>query len=109
MTMSEMNRWKAFFNLCWLVGHGHEQIVDCDARRSFNRCTKCGHEFQYDFQACLSPEWIGFCDKQHSCPLCMGWKPKKWDRCANEICTLNPNGPLRLLPDGNVNYDPDSR
>lgn len=104
-----MNIWKALFNLCWLKGHDHEQIVDCDARRSFNRCTRCGHEHQYDFQATLSPNWIGFCDPPHRCPLCLGWKPPDWDRCANEICSMNPNGPIKLRSDGTVGYDLDTR
>jgi hypothetical protein len=104
-----VNRWKAFFGLCWLRGHDHEQIVDCDARRAFNRCKACGHEFQYDFQEALPPYWIGFCDKAHSCPLCMGWKPKDWDRCANEICAMNPDGPLYRNSDGTVGPRLDSR
>lgn len=104
-----MSRWKAFFNLCWLFGHHHEQVIDCDARRASQRCVKCGHEFQYDFQKQLTPEWIGFCSDGHRCPLCMGWKPRDWDRCGNELCTLNPNGPMRVLPDGNLGFDLDSR
>lgn len=99
-----MNRWKALFHLCWLLGHHHQLILDFDARKSFNRCSKCGDEFQYDFQRALTPDWIGWCDRLHSCPLCMGWKPKDWDRCGNEICKLNPNGPLRKLPGGHVGY-----
>lgn len=104
-----MNLWRAFFHLCWLSGHDHQPVVDCDKRRSYQCCTKCGHEFQYDFQRTLSPEWIGFCDKDHSCALCMGWKPRDWDRCANEICALNPNGPLKLRPNRTVGYDLDVR
>lgn len=104
-----MKWWKKFANFCWLRGHAHQPIVDCDSRRAFHRCMKCGHEFQYDFEAAITPEWIGFCDKDHSCKLCLGWKPRDWDRCGNEICTLNPNGPMRLLPDGEVWYDLDSR
>lgn len=104
-----MSLWKAFFKLCWLLSHNSEQIVDCDERRVFQRCVKCGHEFQYDFQAEMSPHWVGFCDKAHTCLLCGGWKPKDWDRCANEVCDLNPNGPLWLTPDGNLDYDLDSR
>lgn len=104
-----MKWWKDFLSLCWLRGHDHEQVVDCDARRAFQLCGRCGHEFQYDFQAGLSPGWVGFCDEDHSCELCMGWKPRGWDRCANEVCLLNPNGPLSLLPDGEVGYDLDGR
>lgn len=102
-----MSRWKAF--VCWLGGHNERLIIDYDARRSFNRCTECGYEFQYDFQKALGPDWIGFCADGHRCPLCFGWKPKDWDRCANEICTLNPNGRLRLRSDGSMGYDLDSR
>lgn len=104
-----MSRWKAFFELCWLFGHDHQPVVDCDARRAFTRCTGCGHSFQYDFQAALGPDWIGFCDPPHRCPLCFGWKPRDWDRCSNEICALNPDGPLRLRPDGSVGHDLDAR
>lgn len=102
-----MKRWKAF--LCWFRGHNHQQIVDYDARRVFQCCTKCGHSFQYDFEAALGPTWIGFCDTAHRCPLCFGWKPRDWDRCAHEICDINPDGPLRLKPDGSLGHDLDSR
>lgn len=98
------NRWKYLFHLCWLTGHEHEPILDCDVRKSFSRCSRCGYEFQYDFQVALPPEWIGFCDEAHRCPLCMGWKPRGWDRCANEICEMNPDGPLHLMPDGTVKH-----
>lgn len=104
-----MNRWKAFFGLCWLRGHDHQQIVDYEARRVFMLCTRCGHEFQYDFQAALTPEWIGFRMEGHRCPLCGGWKPKDWDRCAIEICEMNPDGLLRLNPDGTIGPRLDSR
>lgn len=104
-----MKGWRTFFHLCWFFGHAHEQIVDCDKRRSFQRCTKCAHEFQYDFQAALSPDWIGYCDDAHRCPLCFGWKRKDWDRCANEVCEINPNGPVYLMPDGTAKHDLDSR
>lgn len=100
---------KALWSLCWLRGHDHQLVVDCEARRSFQRCTRCEHTFQYDFQAALSRDWIGFIDKVHSCKLCGGWKPNDWDRCANEICSLNPDGPLRIRPDGSVGHDLDSR
>lgn len=103
------NRWKAFFHLCWLLGHEGQPVVDCDARKSFTRCPRCECEFQYDFQAALSPDWIGFCDEAHRCPLCMGWKPKDWSRCANEVCALNPNGFLHQMQDGTVKYRLDSR
>lgn len=109
MDVTTMNKWKAFFELCWLRGHDHQPIVDCDVRRAFERCAKCGHEFQYDFEAALGPTWIGFCDPAHSCELCMGWKPRDWDRCANEVCTLNPNGRLRLRPDGSAGFNLDGR
>lgn len=101
--------WRALFHLCWLFGHGEEHVVDCDARRSFNRCIRCGREWQYEFQENISPDWIGFIDEIHRCPLCLGWKPRSWDRCQNEICELNPDGPLHLLPDGTVTHDPDAR
>lgn len=100
-------RWAAFFNLCWLFGHDAVPVVDCDSRRAFNRCAKCGRETQYDFEAALTPDWIGFVDDAHCCPLCMGWKPADWDRCANEVCGLNPDGPLHLMPDGSARHMPD--
>lgn len=103
-----MNWWRAFFNLCWLRTHDHQTIVDCDARRAFQCCTNCGHSFQYDFQAELPKNFIGFIDKAHSCGLCGGWRPRDWDRCANEICTLNPDGPLRMRPDGSIGHNLDS-
>lgn len=104
-----MKWWKALVSLCWLRGHDHHQIVDHDARRAFQLCTKCGYSFQYEFQASLTPNWIGFCDHDHSCELCMGWKPRDWDRCGNEVCLLNPNGPIRFLQNGEIGYDLDSR
>lgn len=104
-----MKWWKAFLGFCWLRGHDHQPTVDCDAHRAFNRCTRCGHEHQYDFQRALGPNWIGFCDPSHRCPLCFGWKPREWDRCANEICSLNPDGMLRMRSDGSVGHDLDSR
>lgn len=103
------NRWKALFHLCWLFGHDHKTIVDCDARRSFNCCIRCGHEFQYDFQVFLPPDWIGFCDDEHRCPLCSGWKPRGYDRCGHEICIVNPDGPLHRCPDGTVRHKLDGR
>lgn len=93
------NAWAALSNLCWLW-HQDDQVVDCDARRVFQRCSACGRESQFGFQAALGPNWIGFCDEVHRCPLCTGWKPRGWGRCGNEICVLNPNGPLFLMPDG---------
>lgn len=104
-----MSWWKAFFEFCWLRGHDDHQIVDCDARRVFYRCRRCGHEFQSNLQAALTPNWIGFCDPAHRCQLCFGWKPKDWDRCANEICMMNPEGPLHLHPDGTIGPRLDSR
>jgi len=98
--------WKEF--CCWLRGHDDVLILDCDARRSFNRCTRCGYEFQYDFQAALKPDWIGFCDPPHQCPLCFGWKPRDWDRCAQEVCEINPDGMMRLQPDGSFGPNLDS-
>lgn len=95
-----MKRWKAF--LCWLSGHDHEQIVDYDIPKAFQRCRRCGHEFQYDFQSALTRKWIGFCDEAHTCKLCFGWKPREWDRCANEICELNPDGALHFNTDGTM-------
>ena len=92
-----MNRLKAFFHLCWVLGHDHEPIVDTEARRAFNRCTRCGHEHQYDFQASLPLEWIGFASGDNKCPLCMGWKPKAWKFCSSGYCELNPKGPIRLV------------
>lgn len=107
MVVRPGNRWKALFHLCWLFGHKYRDIVDCDSRRVFNRCAQCGREAQYDFEAALSPDWIGFCDETHRCPLCLGWKPRNWERCGNEICELNPNGPVYLMPDGSARHLPD--
>lgn len=104
IVVDTMNRWKALFHLCWLFGHDHQSIVDCDARKSLQRCGRCGHSFQYDWEAVLSPDWIGFCDDAHRCPLCMGWKPRNWERCGNEVCELNPNGPPHLMPDGSARH-----
>lgn len=104
-----MSKWKAFFGLCWCFGHDHQQVVDCEERRAFQKCSRCGNEFQYDFQAWLPPEWIGFCDPDHTCPLCFGWKPKAYDRCANEICSINPDGLLKFHPDGTLRPDLDGR
>jgi hypothetical protein len=59
---------------------------------------------QYDFERGMSPEWIGFCDEAHKCPLCMGWKPRGWERCGVEVCKLNPNGKIYLTPDGGGEY-----
>ena len=102
-----VQRWKTF--LCWLGSHDHQCVIDCDARKSFQRCTRCGYEFQYDFQVALTPAWIGFCMDGHRCPICGGWKPKDWDRCANEICEMNPDGPLRVHQDGTIGPMLDSR
>lgn len=102
--MKNGNRWASFFQLCWCFGHDDFPIVDSDARRSFHRCRRCGREAQYDFEAEIPSNWIGFIDDVHRCPLCLGWKPKDIDRCANEICDLNPNGPLRIMPDGSVRH-----
>jgi len=96
--------WRGIFSLCWLRGHGYSQIVDCDQRRVYEKCVVCGHEMQYDFERGMSPEWIGFCDEAHKCPLCMGWKPRGWERCGVEVCKLNPNGKIYLLPDGGGEY-----
>ena len=98
------NRWDALFNLCWLMGHDPIPVLDCDARKAFNRCLKCRRETQYDFEALLTPDWIGFVDPPHRCPLCFGWKPREWERCANELCELNPDGPLHLMPDGTAKH-----
>ena len=90
------NKWKALLELCWLLGHEEQQIVDHDARRVFGRCLKCGREAQSSFQASLHADWIGFCDEAHRCPLCSGWKPRGWNRCAGKVCLLNPEGVTRL-------------
>jgi len=96
--------WRGIFSLCWLRGHRYSQIVDCDQRRVYEKCVVCGHEMQYDFERGMSPEWIGFCDEAHKCPLCMGWKPRGWERCGVEVCRLNPNGMMYLKDDGQAEF-----
>jgi hypothetical protein len=76
--------------VCWIVGHDHNTVVDYEARRTYERCRRCGHTFQYDFEENLSSDWIGYCDTDHPCPVCLGWKPKEWKMCSSTYCKVNP-------------------
>lgn len=80
---------------CAFGHHDDVTIVDCDARRSFQRCRECKREFQYPFQAEIGADWIGFIDKAHTCPKCLGWRPRDARYCGGLVCSLNP--PNRVL------------
>src|SRR3990172_5163452 len=83
--------------ICWLLLHDYEHIVDNEERRSFQRCRRCLHEFQHDFERSLSKDWIGFAGGPNKCELCMGWKSRADARCGGAICVLNPR-PNREMP-----------
>lgn len=83
---------------CRRKGCDSEQIVDCENRRTYQKCKVCGKETQYDFQAYLNgTDWVGFCSGENKCSLCMGWKPRAWKFCSSSYCELNPKGPMRLV------------
>lgn len=76
--------------LCKLLGHRHgELVVDCQRRKAFHPCARCGDEFQYDFEREIDPRWIGFAHGENQCPLCLGWKSKDWLRCGKQFCIMN--------------------
>lgn len=82
--------------ICWFFGHKHYPIIDTEARRSFQQCWLCGHEFQYDFQQTIPDDWVGYMIGENQCSICLGWKPRAWKFCSSSYCELNPRGHRQL-------------
>lgn len=78
--------------LCLIFGHAYEQVIDTEAKRAYQECWMCGHEFQYDFQKNLTEHWIGFMTGENCCVICLGWKPRAWKYCSSTYCEMNPKG-----------------
>lgn len=81
--------------LCSWLGHEiGDPVIDCERRKSFNPCLRCGAECQYDFQKKIPLDWIGYQSGENQCPVCFGWKSKSWSMCGQRLCVLNPGYPI---------------